>query len=232
MLLDNVYDIASTREAIRQAATPYCENIFMFDDDIDELDFLIPSKTRNGVSAMRTSRLCNGVTPRYTDILKMWMTLVMYEPTKRLAISTPAYRPDSWHMKNCNAELYPYNNAACIQCVHLNLRLLNENGIHYKPHSQVGNEDYALQFDTMQASLLTCKFSDLEYNCPALNSAPGGCENANGISSPEERYRWYVACAKQYYGDHPGIKYTKTARTHIESVKFNWKYWRNYEHNN
>ena len=228
LLLDNVHDIAETRAEIIRLTAPYLSQAFMFDDDINELDYLIPSLTKNGIESMRTSKLNTGYTPRYIDVLKMWLCLIE-QSDPRLTLSTLAYRPDSWHLKNKNAEMR-YNNGACIQCVHLNLKNLQFAGINYKPHSMVGNEDYALQFDIMSNGLLTAVFTDLMYGCPAVNSHPGGCENANGYSDATERYRWYVSCAKSYYGNHPGIKYTKTRRTGIESVKFNWRYWQN-EHN-
>lgn len=224
LLLDNVHDIAETRAEIVRLVSPYLKQAFMFDDDINELDYLIPSLTRNGVESMRTSKLNTGYTARYIDILKMWLCLIeQADPT--LTLSSLLYRPDSWHLKNKDAPTR-YNNGACIQCVHLNLENMSKLSIQYKPHAVVGNEDYALQFDIMSAGLLTTVFTDLMYGCPAVNSHAGGCENANGYSDANERYKWYVSCAKTYYGDHPGIKYMRTKRTGIDSVKFNWKYWR------
>lgn len=226
LLLDNVHDIAETRAEIIRQVSPWLKTAFMFDDDINELDYLIPSLTRNGVESMRSSKLNTGYTARFMDILKMWLCLVE-QCDKRLTISTPLYRPDSWHLKNKDAEI-EYNSGACIQCVYLNLENLSYAGICYKPHSLVGNEDYALQFDAMSAGLLTTVFGDLMYGCPAVNSHPGGCENANGYTNANERYKWYVSCAKSYYGNHPGIRYATTRRTGIESVKFNWKYWKTF----
>lgn len=224
LLLDNVHDIAETRAEIVRLVSPYLKQAFMFDDDINELDYLIPSLTRNGVESMRTSKLNTGYVARYIDILKMWLCLIK-EADSDLTLSSLLYRPDSWHLKNKDAPM-EYNNGACIQCIWLNLENLSNANIQYKPHSMVGNEDYALQFDIMSAGLLTTIFKDLMYGCPAVNSHPGGCENANGYSDAHERYRWYVSCAKNYYREHPGIRYVTTKRTGIESVKFNWKYWR------
>ena len=230
LLLENVHDIAETRAEIIRLVSPWLKTAFMFDDDICELDYLIPSLTCNGKEAMRVSKCDGNQRPRHIDVLKMWLCLVE-QCDKRLTISSPLYRPDSWHLKNKNADTV-YNNGACIQCVYLNIENLLKHNITYKPHAVVGNEDYALQFDTMSSGLLTTVFTDLEYGCPAVNSHPGGCENANGYSDANERYRWYVSCAKSYYGNHPGIKYTTTRRTGMESVKFNWKYWRKHEHCN
>ena len=154
----------------------------------------------------------------------MWLCLIK-EADSDLTLSSPLYRPDSWYLKHKNAKM-EYNGGACIQCVWLNLENLSNANIQYKPHSVVGYEDYALQFDIMSKGLLTTVFTDLMYNCPTINSQPGGCQNANGYSDAQERYKWYVSCARKYYGNHPGIKYMTTRRIGFETVKFNWKYWR------
>lgn len=230
LLLDHVKDIAETRKQIVEKISGVYDNIFMFDDDIDELDFLLPSVTKNGVQAMRCSRLVHGKKPRWIDVLKMWM-LEIYSKDKKLAVSGPEYRPFSWPMKNCNAKLEYNSKAQLIQAVHLNLKLLNKHNINYRPHKEIGNEDMGLLFDVMNNGLYILRLTDLMYGCPAINSNSGGCENANGFKDPIERYNWYVDNAKNFYGDHPGIRYRKS-KTGLKSVKFNWKYWRKYEHNN
>lgn len=224
MLLDGVNDIAQTRREIIRQVAPYVNRMFMFDDDITELDFLLPSTTKTGTKAMRTSKLHTGTPPRWIDILKMWVCLVD-QCKPELTLSTIAYRPDSWHIENANKDI-EYNSGACIQCILIDTKNLTKNDIQYRSHEEAGNEDYALQFDIMSKGLLTTVFTDLMYNCPAVNSHPGGCQNANGYSDAHERYKWYVSCAKNYYKDHPGIRYVTTKRTGIESVKFIWKYWR------
>ena len=60
LLLDNVNDLSETREAIVQAAIPYYSNIFMFDNDISWIDYMIPSQTKTGKESMRASRTCYG----------------------------------------------------------------------------------------------------------------------------------------------------------------------------
>ena len=226
--LKGVQNIGETRAAI----VDWCvENripqIFMMDDDINELDFLYPYETKNGTICMRAARQnmgksYKGITPY---VLRMWMELIGTSD-KRLTISAPAYRPDSWHMKNANAPI-TYNSGACSQCIHLDIRNLHRKEINYVSTAENGVEDYALQFKVMTAGLLTTVFTDLMYNCPAINSHPGGCENANGYSDSNERYRMYAerfiqnVCGE----NHPGIV-IKTARSGVPSIKFNWKYWR------
>lgn len=229
VLLDEVENIGQTRGAI----IDWCienriSNIFMMDDDIDELDFLYPHETNNGNVCMRAARQnmgrpYKGVNP-FT--LRMWMRMIE-SSRDDLTISSPAYRPDSWQMKNADAEVV-YNNGSCIQCIHVNVKNLKRNGINYRDTEECGNEDYALQFDVMSSGLTTCVFHDLMYGCPAVGSKPGGCENASGIADVKERYNKYIKLfLKNISGkDHPGIKVKNTRSSALNSIKFNWKYWK------
>lgn len=232
MLLDRVNDISETRQQIISEAMKYYDNIFMMDDDITWLDFMIPSQTSSGKLSMRPSKTCYGPYPKGTHILSMWQSLLNEDPCRdKIAISSIGYKPDNWAISNADKQ-NSYNSGACIQCIHLNLRLLKTHNISYKPMTMVGNEDYGLQFDIMSAGLLSTVYKDLMYDCPAINSVPGGCEDMLGLNH-EDRYKMYVSCAKNYYGSHPGVKFTKTKRTGIESMKFNWNYWRKWnEHCN
>lgn len=226
LLLDNVTDISETREAIIQAAYPYYENIFMFDDDISWLDYMIPSQTKTGKESMRASRTCSGKYPRGIDILKMWMLSLQYDPKfESIALSTIGYRPDNWSISHANKD-NSYNSGSCIQCIHINTKLIQNQRVHYRPMRQVGAEDYAFQFDIMSSGLLTTVYKDLMYDCPAINSHSGGCEGMLGLDA-QKRYELCLQSAKNFYGNHPGIKYTVTKRTGFETVKFNWNYWRN-----
>lgn len=225
LYLQDVNDISQTREQILQQASKYYDQIFMMDDDISWLDYMIPSKTKSGKESMRASRTCFGTLPKKTEILQMWMyTLLFDKEYKKIALSTIGYRPDIWSIKNANLD-NKYNSGTCIQCIHINTKLLQKHGIHYRDMLTVGNEDYALQFDIMSAGLLTTVYKDLMYDCPAMNSLSGGCENMHGLSG-EARQAKYVALAKEYYKNHPGITFTQTKRTKLETMKFNWNYWR------
>lgn len=229
VLLDDVENIGQTRAAIvNWCVENKISNIFMMDDDIDELDFLYPHETKNGTVCMRAARqnmgrAYKGVNP-FT--LRMWIRMLESSRTD-LTISSPAYRPDSWHMKNKDADI-EYNSGACIQCIHLNIKNLHKNRLNYRDTEECGNEDYALQFDVMSSGLTTCVFHDLMYGCPAVGSRPGGCENASGISDVKKRYEKYVRLfLKNVSGEnHPGIKVKNTRSSAISSIKFDWKYWK------
>lgn len=228
VLLDNVDNIGATRAAI----IDWCiENriprIFMMDDDIDELDFLYPHETRNGKLCMRAARqnmgrAYKGVNP-FT--LRMWMRMIQ-SCRKDLTISTPAYRPDSWQLKNKDADII-YNQGACIQCVYINVKNLAKKKLNYRDTEECGNEDYAFQFDVMSAGLTTCVFHDLMYGCPAVGSVEGGNEDACKIKDIKERYTHFIECFIENVsqGEHPGIK-IKQSKSGIPSIKFNWAFWR------
>lgn len=228
VLLDDVHDLGETRAAIINWCIEHrIPKIFMMDDDITELDYLYPHETKNGTLCMRSSRQNEGKIHKGLSpvVLRMWQHMIS-ECDSRLTISVPAYRPDSWHMKNKDAKLV-YNHGVCSQCIYINVKNLHKYHINYSSNAECGVEDYVLQFRVMSAGLLTCTFTDLMYNCPAINSHPGGCENANGYSDPNERYKMYAEkFIQNVCGEgHEGIA-IKTARTGVPTIKFNWKYWR------
>lgn len=228
VLLENVENIGQTRQAIVNWCIEHrISNIFMFDDDISGVDILYPFETCNGNLCMRAHHINAGFKSKIDPIvLRIWMNLIK-SADKDLTLSSPLYRPDSWHMKNADADL-KYNSGACIQCIHLNIKNLYKHKINYRDTENCGNEDYALQFDIMNAGLKTCNFTDLMYECPAVGALPGGCENASGIADLNTRYSKYVELFKQNVSGehHPGIK-IKTTRSGFTSIKFDWKYWRN-----
>lgn len=231
VLLSNVHNIGQTRaKIIEWAWKNKIPHIFMLDDDIDELDYLYPHETRNGTMCMRAAR--QNMERPWKGInkiaFKMWMCWV--EKSDNPALSTISYRPDSWHMKNENADP-AYNSAACIQCVCVDTRQMYKNKINYRDTEECGNEDYALQFDIMSAGLKTAIFRDLMYGCPAVGSVAGGCENASGIANVPERYEKYIKLFKENVlggKDHNGVGVKQTRSSGISSVKFNWNYWREF----
>lgn len=230
MYLNNVSEIGETRKQIIENCLPYYSNIFLFDDDINRIDYTMPSITATGGKAMRRAGLhYHRPEDRWTDQLKLWLYYILLENDPKIAISSPIYRPDSWHLEFANAP-QKLNSAACIQCIWLNLEFLKEHKINYRPNYVCGNEDYALQFEIMYNGGKALTVTDMLYECPQINSSAGGCENASGISDPKARYEWYVETAKNFYQGHPGVMF-KQSRSGFPSVKFNWRYWKNNEHN-
>lgn len=225
LLLDNVKDVSQTRKAIVDVATQYYDDIFMFDDKIDELEYLIPSPTRNGVLSMRSSRLKNSYKPRWIDVLKMWMCILKMQASPKVFMSCPAYRPDSWPMKNCNADLR-YNSGDVGRCMHLNLKLMRENDINFLPLELAGVEDRSLQIVGMTKGLYSLVVTDLLYGCCGADTLKGGCQDTSDLAL-QERWNKYLETSKKYFGeDHPGIHWNKKTRRGITSIKLNWKYWR------
>lgn len=228
VLLDDVENIGQTRAAIVSWCFEHkISNIFMMDDDIDELDFLYPHETRNGKVCMRAARQNMGRTYKGVNpfVLRMWMRM-LEDSRDDLTISTLAYRPDSWHMKNKDADVV-YNQGACIQCIHLNIKNMYKKHINYRDTEECGNEDYALQFDVMSAGLTTCVFHDLMYGCPAVGSLEGGNEDACNHTPLDERYKRFIKLFIKNVskGEHDGLK-IKQSKSGIPSIKFNWDYWR------
>lgn len=224
MLLDGVSDIGETRQQIIERVGNFYDQIFMFDDDINELNYYIPSVTSGGSLSRRASHLVTGFKPRYTDILKLWMYYISQSPYE-IAMSGITYRPDGWNIKHEDRPLL-YNSGEIRAVAYISTKLLHEHNLNYKSNKIVGAEDYALQFDVMSAGLVTLKLLDILFNCPEVNETPGGCENMLGFKDPIARYHHMFDIEKQHYGEHPGILYSTNRSKTIPSVKLNWRYWR------
>lgn len=226
--ISGVSNIGQTRRKIVKWAQHYgYDNIFMLDDDILSVDYLYPGETSGGHTCMRSNRLNRGKVSSVTPSgFRVWQYIVENILASDVAITSPIYRPDSWNMKNCNAQ-YRYNTGQCIQCIHLNVGLLKQAGLNYKSSEIVGNEDLALQFHVLESGLKTCMITDVVYDCPKINTGKGGCEGASGIQDPKERYQYYIDLFMKNVckGDHPGVG-LKVSRTGVNSIKLNWNYWR------
>lgn len=226
--IDGVKDIGETRSKIlKWARVKGYDNIFMLDDDVTQVDYLYPWETSGGKLCLRASHINeqNGENGLRPIAFRMWQAYVdkLHEDT---VITTISYRPNSWSLKYADMETV-YNCGYAIQCVHLNVKKLCENGLDYSSNAFCGVEDYAIQFQAMEKGLRTTVIRDLMYHCPAINSNPGGCENMGGISDPHERYEHYRELfLKNISGkDHPGVGVKRSTSGFI-SIKFKWDYWK------
>lgn len=231
--LKNVDNVGDTRRVL----VNYCvshgiDSIYLLDDDINEVQYLIPSKTSGGVECMRTYSVVNQVKKAVDPIAFMiWQYIIDNKLSEEVAISAPVYRPFSWNLKHKNAKLV-YNSADCIQCVRLNIKLLHDNNINYRSTKVVGPSDYAIQFDCMSKGLKTIQLKDIEYGAKAMGDGEGGCSaseynvlfNGDMTKVMEDRHRRFMENVCGY--DHPGIRTKTTVKTGRISPAFNWKYWR------
>lgn len=231
--LSNVDNIGDTRRVL----VNYCvkhgiDSMYLLDDDINEVQYLIPSRTSGGVECMRTYSVVNQVKKAVDPIaFMMWQYIIDKKCSQDVVLSAPVYRPFSWALKHKNAKLQ-YNAADCIQCIRLNIKMLYDNGINYKSTKIVGPSDYALQFDCMSKGLKTIQLKDIEYGAKAMGDGEGGCSaseynvlfNGDMNKVMEDRHRRFMENVCGY--DHPGIRSKITRKTGRISPAFNWKYWR------
>lgn len=218
--LKRVHNIGETRNAIvRYARKKGWHHLFMLDDDIQQLDFMVPSVTKNGVKAMRTwSSIKAQRTSLNKYAFKMWQYIVT-PYLDEVAISTPFLRQFTWHPRYANAEP-KCNVGQPIQCVHLNLDLLNEYDINYQSSDICGVEDYAITYECYRHGLKTLQIPDITYNCPAVGTGEGGCELNEEIA--EERIRLFMENVVAPEDKH---KFSiKTSKSGMKSVKFLMKY--------
>lgn len=231
--LSNVDNIGDTRRVL----VNYCvkhgiDSMYMLDDDINEVQYLIPSRTSGGVECMRTYSVVNQVKKAVDPIaFMMWQYIIDEKCSQEVVLSAPVYRPFSWALKHKNAKLQ-YNAADCIQCIKLNIKMLYDNDINYRSTKIVGPSDYALQFECMSKGLKTIQLKDIEYGAKAMGDGEGGCSaseynvlfNGDMNKVMEDRHRRFMENVCGY--DHPGIRSKITRKTGRISPAFNWKYWR------
>ena len=143
--LKNVDNVGDTRKkVIKYCIKQGMDNIYLLDDDINELQYLIPSVTANGTECMRTFSVVNQVKKSVDPIaIMMWQYIIKEKCKEDVVISAPIYRPFSWNLKHKNSKLV-YNSGDCIQCVRLNVKLLYDNHINYRSTKLVGPSDYAI----------------------------------------------------------------------------------------
>lgn len=230
VLLNNVSNIGQTRASIIQWAWKNkLPNIFMIDDDIAALSYRYPHPTKNGKLCMRgvQQNLNLPETKVNFKTLKMWMYSVK-KSHPEVAISGISHRSQNWNIK-FNGVAPRYNSAQLIQCVHVNTKLLKQHNINYRDSDFCGNEDLALQFDVLEAGLRTILFTDYYYRCPDVGYGVGGCENVFGLKDLNERYKKYVSLFKENMiknKPHPGVTIRKTNSAGLDTIRFNWNYYK------
>lgn len=227
VLLDNVFDIGTTRAAIVSWAWKNgYENIFMLDDDITNGDFMVPGiGEKSGKDFMKAYRTVNDI-PESVELwfFKMWIWLINHCDSK-LTLSSPGTRGDNWSIDNMNKPVR-YNSGAAISCIHLNVKNLMENNINYASNSLEGAEDYALQYKIMSEGLFCCVFKDLLFRVPGVGSGKGG--NVAERKQLEQRYHKFIQLFNNNVLDKCNADKvgTKVSRGGIPSIRFIWSRWR------
>ena len=226
VLLDNVEEIAGTRQAIVDwARNNGISNIFMLDDDITCTDILVPSISSTSHNEfMRLQKTINGQ-PYSVDFkfFKVWTWLIK-RCSSKLTISGAGAKSDWWNIRYKDSRTI-YNSGSTIQCIHLNIENLENYGIKYLDSRKYGVEDYTLQYRVMAAGLYTCIFKDLVFCVPGVGNGSGG------NSTDEELVRKYHRFIDQFQYNflQEQDKYrvgTKVSKGGIPSIKFNWNRWK------
>lgn len=223
--IDGVEEIGQTRAKIVDWAAEHgYDNIFMLDDDILHLTFNQPAQTSSGKWAMkRYTTITNQAEGIYDEkVFKMWMWLAR-RCDERLTISAPGALSDWWNIRYKDSETV-YNSGSCIQCIHLNIKNMVEQGINYIDTREGGTEDYTLQYQVMTAGLYTAIFKDLAFRAPAVGGPSGGNTTDQDLI---DKYENFIRLFNENILQ-PEDEYrvsTKTAKSGIPSVKFDWPKW-------
>lgn len=224
--LDNVEEIGGTRKAIVDwAITNKISNIFMIDDDISHLSFLMPGKSsQSDKEFMKMYSTINNI-PEAVDkkVFKMWVWLI-HRCSDKLTISGAGAKSDWWNISYKNSQAI-YNSGSTIQCIHLNIDNLKKYGINYVDTRVGGTEDYTLQYQVMAAGLYTCIFKDLVFRVPSVGSGTGGNSNNEELVKKYQRFiqLFQDNILSEENTHRVGIK---TSKGGVPSVKFNWNKWK------
>lgn len=224
VLLDNMENIGQTRYAIVEWAQNHgYDNIFMFDDRVNAVNFLAPHTTRSGRLTLAKPKECKSM----ADGLRIWEHLVkQYD----LAVSGASHSGFSWSPSYIDAAPFR-NRKECQIAIHLNVKKLKLANVQYRDCKECGSEDAALSFDAMTAGLRYLVFTDLEYNnIPSSNKNGGGIQETEGNNDRIERFdNFNRLFMKNVCGEgHPGIS-TRKAEGGVHYIKFNWSYWKGIE---
>lgn len=227
-LLDNVYDIGTTRAAIVDwAYNEGIDNIFMLDDDVYCLTFLEPGKSSTSDNYFMRMYVTNKGLPQTVELypFKMWVWMLK-RCSEKVTLSGAGGKPDTWSLSNADKAVL-YNSASIIQCIHLNVKNLKENNINYQTNLIDGAEDYSLQYKIMSEDLYTALFKDLVFCVSNVGDGKGG-NQAVEQAKMEERYHKYIKAFNDNVLDKENAYRvtTKVSKSGIPSVKYIWSKWR------
>ena len=220
--LTGVEEIGMTRAMIvKWAQTKGHDNIFMMDDDVTALHFLVPW-SNGDKQYMKRWTTVNDL-PESVDlkIFKMWMYMIS-RCDERLTLSGPGNISDWWNISNKDS-LTLYNSSSTLVCVHLNIKNMMVAGIDYIDTRIGGTEDYTLQYQVMISGLYSAVFKDIAFRVPNV-----GAGNAIEQQRIVEKYHENISLFQENImrpddADRVGVKVSKSG---VPSIKFNWSRWR------
>lgn len=229
--LENVEEIGQTRKAIVDwAVSNNIDNIFMLDDDVTLLSFMMPGKSSQSDDKefMKPYITINNI-PESPDkkVFKMWVWMIRHCSDK-LTISGAGNRSDWWNIRYKDSQTV-YNSGSTIQCIHLNVKNLMKYKINYTDTRIGGTEDYTLQYQVMAAGLYTCIFKDLVYRSPAVGNGTGGNKTNEELI---EKYHRFIELFQRNVLSKDDVSKVgiKTSKGGVPSIKFNWVRWRTKEY--
>ena len=237
VLLDNVKDIGETRNRIVQYAIKNNHDIiFMFDDDIYKLNYLVEGYTKKGNKKLMMKSIPEEECQIGKEAMQLWTKYI--EMCENLALSGIIYRPFSWMWSNKKLK-WEYNKpvAGLMQVISVNVKLLAENNISYKSNDIVFNEDKQIVFDCLVNGLNIIQFKEFTYSVKDRLSCTGGCldnlYNIDQESSKQEKIEKIQSInneglelfMKNVIRDHPGVTMKKDKKGN-NRISFHWENWK------
>lgn len=219
IFLENVVDSGTTRQAVLDwADTRGFEYIFMLDDRVKSVNYLVPRTTKN----KRIGLVAGSKSP--LDGFLVWQRILR---DNHLTVSCPSHRGFSWMPENIDAPV-TINNGNCAACVAINVRDVFNAGIKYITNAISGHEDFQFMLEILLKGLPTSKLTDLEYDEVASRNIPvgGNHDNAAFLERTQARTTTSINYAKSIKAL-PISYYIRKSGGGIYPY-FNWKFWRGY----
>ena len=223
-LPDWVMDVGQTRQAINDWAYNNCyEYIFVIDDRITKINFLVSSTSRTGKQSLVASKESS-----FRTSLLIWEQILVEHP---FTVSCPAHAGFSYYPENINVEFIP-NNGNVAACIAINIDDIFDYDIKYRSMKIVGHDDADFTYSVLKAGLPICKITDLEYDEVSSGKITSGGTRDNQtvdrytICQQRNKLFWENSLGLQW-GEKSNEVYLRKSGDGIYPY-FNWKYWKQY----
>lgn len=227
---EEIDNIGKTRAKIVSYFQNKVDNIIMFDDDVLDGSFTVPSYKADGVdvkSKLLTLRSSQSKKAEESPFFKptsfgrmlaMWQVMHEIAVEKyNIGLSTClsagfAYMPD-YCLQKSSIRLYSGCFAAFVA---LNLKLIKEHDINYRTILGNGHEDIDFQIRCLEDKIPMCEFRWLQFAFDGTVSTEMGRTYTDG----KERYKVQAEELQNNFSHLPYLKYM--CRRGVYNVRVNW----------
>lgn len=150
------------------------KKIFMFDDDIKSIGYLVQGHTKSGDLKSDASKSDN-----ISKIIAMWQYAMEIASNKyNVALSSVGFRSNSWTADKCiksNAMKLVGGHVGQVCCIDINK--FNMLDINYRDNKICGHEDTDIEIRLIKEKIPTCIFQFLDCEATSMSSDNWGYDN-------------------------------------------------------